>query len=496
MNVLPHRAVIADPERRRRARVRQALLDEFPRLDVAEAAGPQALARSLEDRPFDLTVMRHPLAAGADLPVALKARWPDRPLLLYAPVRSERALAQAVEAAGDGYFLDSGTEFPGLRVALRLALRLGARRKPAGRARQLCAEWFIAVLDASPVGICLSTLTDGRIFYVNDPFVALVGYERGHVVGLTAAELELWVALPDRCLAQMVAEAGCLRRAEILFRTARGDTREGLLSMTPLRLDATDVLVAILEDVTDLRRARARRDRLVESKRRARAQAERALEQLRDSHERLESVTRRLLELQEAERRALARELHDEVGGVLAGLELQLEAARARLPDEVRSLLGQLSNRVRNLSMDLRPPMLEEIGLVPTLLWHFGRYLAQTGIRVDFRRSASVGRLPPTVETAAFRIVQEALTNVARHAGVSEAKVRLGARADRIELWVEDRGAGFCPESAWAGASSGLTGMRDRARLAGGRLLVDSTPGAGTRVRAELPRVAAEGRTG
>jgi signal transduction histidine kinase len=294
----------------------------------------------------------------------------------------------------------------------------------------------------------------------------------------------------------MLSEAGRLRRAEVRFRTSSGGVRQGLLSMERLRLGNTEAVLSVLDDVTDLRHARAQRDRLIESERRARAEAERALEQLRDSHERLEALSRRLVELQETERKALARELHDEVGQILAALKLQLEASGAGPPEGVRSLLRQLSSRVRSLSMDLRPPMLDEIGLVPTLVWHFERYRAQTGVLVDFRQSGPVARLPPVVETAAFRIVQEALTNVARHARVRQARVSLDPRPDRVVLRVEDAGVGFPPDAAWAGASSGLKGMRDRARLAGGRLEVLSAPGSGTRVVAELPRTIVEGRAG
>jgi PAS domain S-box-containing protein len=497
MNVLSCRAVLADSERSRRTRVRHGLVGEIPGLDVVETGGPDGLVRSLEDGHFDLTVVHHPLPAGKDLPLALKERWPDSVLLLYAPVRGERALARAVEAAGDGYFLDSGTDLPGLSIALRLAL---ARIRPGGQgdghAQRLRADCLAAVIGASPIGVSLSTLADGRIFHANDRFLELIGREREDVVGRTATELGLWVGLPECHIVQMLADAGRLRRAEVLFRAASGEVRQGLLSVERLRPHRADALLSMLEDVTDLRRATAQRDRFAESERGARAEAGRALRELRDAHERLDSLRRRLIELQEAERRALARELHDEVGGVLAGLQIQLDAVRTSLPDEVRSLLGELSSRVRDLAMDLRPPMLDELGLVPTLLWHFGRYRAQTGIRVDFEQSAPIGRLPSPVETAAFRIVQEALTNVARHAGVDEAKVRLDARADRIEVRVEDRGAGFRPESAWTAASSGLTGMRDRARLAGGRLVVASAPGSGTRLRAELPRSPADGRKG
>ena len=497
MNVLAHRALVADHERSRRSRVRHALVEELPGLEVEEAGDPEELVRTLEDRVFDLTVVRHPLPAGADLPAVLKARWPDRALLLYAPLKSERMLAEALEAGGDAYFLESGTELLGLRAALRLALaRVRPRVRSLRRERRRSVEWFATIFDASPVGISLSTLAEGCIVDVNDRFLELLGYDRGEVLGRTATELGLWVAFPEGHIVRMLSEAGRLRRAEVRFRTKSGAVRQGLLSVERLRLENTDAVLSLLDDVTDLRHARAQRDELIESERRAHAEAERALEQLRESHERLEALSRRLVDLQETERRALARELHDEVGQILAGLKLQLDGAPTRLPDEVHSLLGQLSSRVRDLSMDLRPPMLDETGLLPTLLWHFERYRAQTGIRVDFRSSAPVGRLPLQVETAAYRIVQEALTNVARHAGVQEASVSLDAHPDCIVLRVEDRGVGFRPDTAWTGASSGLTGMRDRARLAGGRFTVDSAPGGGTRLTAELPRTVVEGPAG
>ncbi len=496
MNVLAHRALLADHDGRRRARVRQALVGELPGLEVEEAGHPEAVVRSLEDRLFDLTIVRHPLPSGQDLPVVLKARWPERALLLYAPLESEHTLADALEAAGDAYFLESGDALPGLRAALRLALsrmRPGARSPEHEQHRSL--EWFAAIFKASPVGISLSTLADGTIFDVNDRFLELLGYRREDVLGRKSTDLGLWEPSPDgQDVGRMLFEIGRLRRAEVRFRTKSGEARQGLLSVERLRLDGTDAVLSLLDDVTDLRHAEAQRDQLIESERRARAEAEAALEKLRQSHESLESLSHRLVEMQEAERRALARELHDEVGQVLAGLKLHLEGTNVPVPEEVRSLLGELLSRVRNLSMDLRPPMLDELGLLPTLLWHFERYRAQTGVRVEFQHVGPVGRVASKVETAAFRIVQEALTNVARHAVVAEASVRLEGHPDRIDLRVEDRGVGFRPESARARASSGLTGMRERARLVGGRLQIESAPGEGTRLIAVLPREPVEGR--
>jgi PAS domain S-box-containing protein len=209
----------------------------------------------------------------------------------------------------------------------------------------------------------------------------------------------------------------------------------------------------------------------------------------------LQTFSRRLLEAQEAERRRLARELHDEVGQTLTGLKLCLEAAgqapaggRDAALKDAQALVHELIAQVRNLSLDLRPGMLDDLGLVPALVWHFQRYSAQTGVRVEFAHNGLGRRFPPEVETAAYRIAQEALTNVARHAGAAEAAVRLWVDQDRLGVQVEDRGAGFDFEAARAkDTSSGLSGMRERAALLGGHLAVETAPGGGTRVTAELP---------
>jgi signal transduction histidine kinase len=209
-----------------------------------------------------------------------------------------------------------------------------------------------------------------------------------------------------------------------------------------------------------------------------------------------------LLDVQEAERRHIARELHDEVGQALTGLKLLLDMS-TRLPaDEVtasarklhdlreaQAMVNELMALVRDLSLDLRPAMLDDLGLLPTLLWHFDRYTAQTPVRVAFKHTGLEGRrFAPEVETAAYRIVQEALTNVARHAGVSEVVVRLWADQETLGVQIEDGGTGFDPEAALAaGATTGLAGMRERAVLLGGQLTVESAPLAGTCVTAELP---------
>jgi signal transduction histidine kinase len=220
----------------------------------------------------------------------------------------------------------------------------------------------------------------------------------------------------------------------------------------------------------------------------------RLFEQARAGHRQLRALSHRLVELQESERRLVARELHSEIGQLLAGLKLGLETrlrtqseAGSGHPVELLMLVDELIGRVRKLSLDLRPGLLDDLGLLPALLWHFDRYTALTQVRVTFEHAGVEGRFPPAVETAAYRIVQEALTNVARHAGVQEARVRLVAQPGILVAQVEDAGKGFHHAALARDAAAGLTGMQERAQLLGGRLLVETAPGAGTRLTAELP---------
>jgi PAS domain S-box-containing protein len=218
-------------------------------------------------------------------------------------------------------------------------------------------------------------------------------------------------------------------------------------------------------------------------------------EQLQDYTQRLQTLSHQLLQVQERERRAMARELHDEIGQVLTGFKLALETSldlpadvtRSRI-SEALTLVNELIGRVRELALNLRPAILDDLGLVPALEWHCERFTAQTQMKVNFTHTGVARRFPPEVETAAYRIVQEALTNVALHAGVDEATVSLRSDQDQLIVEIYDRGTGFDPDTVLAaGVGSGLAGMRERAVLLGGQLTVESAPGRGTRVTVYLP---------
>ena len=214
-------------------------------------------------------------------------------------------------------------------------------------------------------------------------------------------------------------------------------------------------------------------------------------------------LSRRLLQLQETERRAIARELHDEIGQMLTALRLLL-TFKPGLPQgkllsrvtDARSVVQNLFDRVRALALDLRPAMLDELGLLGSLPGLIRRYTKRTNIRIRFDHSGLVAkRFPQEVETAAYRIVQEALTNVVRHAGVSRATVSLRADSRTLCVRIEDAGRGFDPMGTRSDSSTGLIGMQERARLLSGSLSIDSAPGNGTRVTAVLPIVSGPRRT-
>jgi len=202
----------------------------------------------------------------------------------------------------------------------------------------------------------------------------------------------------------------------------------------------------------------------------------------------LRNLSQRLLQIQEEERRRLALELHDEIGQMLTGLGLQLgminEQDEPRLT-EARRTVGDLTEQVRQISMDLRPSALDNYGLVPALEWLIERFGRRTGISIEMRHEGLDRRFSPAIEISAYRIVQEGMTNIARHATVRSAIVRLYADESTLTIVIRDEGAGFDPAAASIG--SGLAGMRERAGLVGGTLSIDSAPDTGVTVTAELP---------
>ena len=202
----------------------------------------------------------------------------------------------------------------------------------------------------------------------------------------------------------------------------------------------------------------------------------------------------RVVRAQELERRRLARELHDETGQALTSILLGLKPLEEALADHpARASLAELRDQVvsalrdvRRLAVELRPAVLDDFGLVPALERLSDAFAEQSDIRVDFHSALGEARLPGDVETALYRVVQESLTNIAKHASAQKVSVSLARRESGVAAVVEDDGAGF-DQRAVRDDGIGLLGMRERLALLDGRLEIESRPGAGTTVVAEVP---------
>lgn len=206
----------------------------------------------------------------------------------------------------------------------------------------------------------------------------------------------------------------------------------------------------------------------------------------------------KVIAAQEEERKRIARELHDETGQALTSLMVRLKRMNQECPvpalqpqmDELRELIAATLDGIHNLSLELRPKVLDDLGLEAALQRYVQDWRARFGIEVDLLvlgLDGVDGRLPAPAETALYRIIQESLTNVARHAQAQTASVLLERRDHRVRAIIEDDGVGFNLAEAVGGERLGLYGMQERAELLGGTLTIESAPGQGTSVFVEVP---------
>ena|SRR2546428_5391603 len=202
-----------------------------------------------------------------------------------------------------------------------------------------------------------------------------------------------------------------------------------------------------------------------------------------------EELAHRLLEAQEGERRSIARELHDDFGQVLTAIRLSLQGG-AHAAESIQ-LVDDAIQRMRDLALDLRPAILDDLGLEAALRWYVAREAGRAGLAFRLDISSIGTRLAPALETACFRLVQEALTNVVRHGHAEEVEVKLEASEGEVRVSISDDGKGFdvraARRRAVAGGSQGLLIMEERASLAGGKLEIRSGRATGTTVAARIP---------
>ncbi len=226
------------------------------------------------------------------------------------------------------------------------------------------------------------------------------------------------------------------------------------------------------------------------------------MEVIRGQRSSLEMLSRQLIYAQEAERKRISQELHDEIGQIMTMIRINLAALEQLLPSEtpptVRQMLTELEElsqqaleQARELSLDLRPAILDDLGLVPALRWYLNRYASRLDAKIDLEVIDFDERPSAEVETVLYRVAQEALTNVARHAQASHVHIRLERKATTVTLLIEDDGQGFDTEEImrYKGLPHGLglLGIQERVTFLGGHVDIQSRPGRGTRLFIEIP---------
>lgn len=350
------------------------------------------------------------------------------------------------------------------------------QRVAAEKARRASAARFSAAFRLGPAGAVIFQRSTGEIMDVNESFTRMSGIARAEALGRTATELGL-VSPDDRGRIHRILDQSSVIEGEPMSLITRKGQRHVLVWSGRLRLEEVECVLTIFTDVTDQQKAAA---------------------EISQHRETLQTLTKRLMEAQEVERRSIARELHDHLGGTLAAIKLNLqaiavtggEAIREQVADGI-SLVGSALEGARNLALQLRPSILDDLGLEPAVRW----YAEQTAKRSDINIEVAVDegggqpRLDREVETACFRIVQEALTNILRHADAHTVSVSVCRGASHVEVKVVDDGKGFDASRLEEVAKGrlGLVGMRERAQAVGGDVEITSRPGAGTSVYARVP---------
>lgn len=337
--------------------------------------------------------------------------------------------------------------------------------------------WFQALLEQCHDGVFV--LRNGVIVQASPGLAGMFGCRPEDLTGGQATKL---VLPPDdirltEALRAASNTPGRVHEVDVRARMKHLPTHRDVTVRVRCFVGEQEIHLGTVHDTSDLRRT------------------EKAM---RDYARRLRHLSRQVLEVQEAERRHLARELHDEVGQQLTLIRFALERIPPRdresatAIEHVRESVARLTQQVREMSLDLRPAMLDDLGLAATLRWYTHRIAALTGIEMVIDGTKRFPRLGASAETLFFRVAQEAVTNALRHSHAHTIRIRLELTETDVEMTVADDGCGFDVESVLRGeperSSAGLLGMQERAALEGAVLTIRSAPEKGTRVSLQLSR--------
>ena len=353
------------------------------------------------------------------------------------------------------------------------------KQRTPEEALQISEMRYRRLFETAQDGILILNAESGKIDDVNPFLTKMLGYSREQMLGH-----KLWDIVPFKDVEKTKADfkdlqhESYIRDEDVPLETKAGRPINVEFVSNVYQVNGDKVIQCNIRDITHRRRAE---------------------ERLKVYNRKFQVLSRRLVEAQESERRAIARELHDEIGQALVLMQFNLQAI-SQLPgtvklkprlDQTLAVIDHLMEQVQDISLNLRPSILDDLGLEPALHWYTQRQSALLGLKITFEVDPLEHRLDAVIETECFRIAQEALTNVVRHAKAKSVTVELHIRDGKLHLRVRDDGIGFdvapAHEKALRGASLGLLSMEERAVLAGGQLEFRSVPGKGTEVHAWFP---------
>jgi len=415
-----------------------------------------------------------------------RALRPDTPFLFVSgTIGEERAVETLKEGASDYVIKDSLQRLPAAVQKALEAQRLRAAKRETDEVLRESEARYRNIVKS--VIECIITVDERQCIVVFNPAAeSLFGYARAEMIGKP-----LGMLIPERYHARHVEH---IRRFAATGQTSRAMGKYGLIhglrangeefpieaTISQSGISPNKLFTVILRDISE------------------RMRVEQAL---RDYTGRLRLLSHRLFEAEENERRRLARELHDRVGQNVTALSLNLNLVRAELPADVlqkisarlndcEGLLYSTAQLVRDVIVDLRPPGLDELGLVAALNEYARQVSSRGGLSTTVTGIEILPRLPPATEITLFRIAQEALNNIAKHAGATGVTLTVEAGPDTVVLTIADNGRGFdtAARPVRPTSSLGMVSMRERAESISGQLRVESSPGEGTRVIVEAPR--------
>lgn len=351
---------------------------------------------------------------------------------------------------------------------------------------------YADIIDCSGDAI-LSRDLGGTVLTWNPAAQRLFGYSSAEMVGSNISRLYSPRTPPsDRNLTGRAMGGEAIMNFEtVRLRKDGSDVQVAVtLSLVRNRNGQVTGASAIFRDITERKGMEAQLHHLLQEQRQTQAQ-------LRESRDRLRELSSALQSIREEEKTHIARELHDELGQALTALKMdaaaiagELDPAQARLrkrAEGMKQLIDATVASVRRISADLRPVMLDNLGLAPTLEWLAQDFSGRTGIQVDLNIPEEHLGVSGDAATAVFRIVQESLTNVARHAGASQVSVEVLQNNGGVVVRVCDNGKGIAEQDARKARSFGLLGMRERAYVLGGDFTIGRAPQGGTQIEAVIP---------